>query len=368
MPGTRASRMIAVETHNPSLIMDQADVLQQVLKHHKVSPRGRILYERFFNDHGIRTRHFGFDDVRQVFEESYDEAVERFQKVAVDCGSRAAEKALLKSEVSPGQVAGLIVTTCTGYLCPGLATYMAERLGLRSDVFLLDLVGQGCAAAAPALRAADHCLKSRPQSFVLVVCVEVCSAAFSSGEAVDLLISNAIFGDGAAAVLVTDDPKLSGLELRHFESILCPEYRDDLRFKTKNSRLCNVISKRVPDLAGKTIMQLKQKIPGDFGEPQHYAFHTGGRAVLDAIQNELGLSDVQMNPSRDILRDYGNMSSPSILFVLKHLWESGDLKFDDRIFAFTFGAGFSAHGFSLICKTAETGLKPVSAGFCHEKI
>lgn len=348
----KASRIIAIETANPACRMSQAESLDYVLKNNTLSPKAVERYQRFFGDGGISFRHFAIDQVKgHVFAETGDEAIARFQNAAVDTGTQAAQKVLHQAQLKGSQLGALIVTTCTGYLCPGLATHIAERLGLRDDAFFLDLVGQGCGAAGPALRAADQFVKSNPNSYAMVVCVEICSAAFAEGEEVDLLISNAIFADGAAAALVTDRTDCAGLELKGFQSLLLPEFRDDLRFKSRNSRLCNVISKRVPILASRAVKQLSAHLDFVHGAADHYAFHPGGRAVLDAVQNELGLTEQQMNPSRDVLRDFGNMSSPSVLFVLKHFLNHDSVLPGDRIFGFTFGAGFSAYAFSLICQT-----------------
>ncbi len=359
------SRIVNIATANPSLRMNQADTLKEVLKVANISPRARNLYERFFGDHGIGHRHFAFIDVDTVFKETYDQAVERFEKASTEIGSKAGRDALEKSLLMPGHVDALIVTTCTGYVCPGLATHVAQQMGLREDIFLLDLVGQGCGAAGPALRAADHFLKANPNSVALVICVEICSAAFSDGESVDLLISNAIFADGAAAAVVSNRPETGGLQMHEFQSLLLPEYRDELRFKTKNSRLCNVISKRVPSLAASAVRRIGMKMDVLYGEPDYYAFHPGGRVILDAIQEEMGLNDRQMQPSRDILKNFGNMSSPSILFVLENILSSSDIKNGQTIFAFTFGAGFSAYSLSLIYR--KTGARDVGNDYGQQQ-
>jgi len=164
--------------------------------------------------------------------------------VATDIGTKAVQRCLADAGIGKQEVDGLIITTCTGYLCPGLSSYVCESLGFRDNIFTSDLVGHGCGAAIPALQVADQFLKSGRGSNVLVLCVEVCSAAFFWGSDIGLILSNSIFADGAAACLLTTDSRRSGLEIRAFESLLWPQYREDLRFKQQDSRLCNVINKK----------------------------------------------------------------------------------------------------------------------------
>jgi len=200
------------------------------------------------------------------------------------------------------------------------------------------LVGLGCTGALPTLRAADDYLKRSPDSTVLVIAVEICSAATHWKEKPELILSNAIFSDGAAAVLLSNRTNEPGLCIKKISSLLRPQFRDDLRFKYLDSRLCNVISPKVPQIVADAIHTLYKN--GSVAKT-HYAFHSGGRKVLDAIQLQLGLSDEDMRPTRQILKDYGNMSSPSVLFVLKSIL-SGQLHDQEAVTCFSYGAGFLA--------------------------
>lgn len=338
------SRIIAIGTNNPEIRMTQAEVLDEVLKHHQVSGPAQEKYRQFFLDHGIGTRHFGFTSVKEVFTETPDAGLARFTREAVAMGSKAAQQALDLVSLGKDQIDAIIVTTCTGYLCPGLATYIAEQLGLRSDVYFVDMVGQGCAAAIPALRLADYYVRSNPGSRVLCVCVEVCTAAFCDGEEPDLLLSNAIFGDGAAACIVSDDTQCPGFEIGRTRALLDPKHRDDLRFVNRNARLCNVLGRNVPVLASRAVEALLADLVPAGEKVDHYAFHPGGRAILDRIQKLLQLADKAMQPSRDVLYRYGNMSSPSVLFILKDLWLHKAFSAGETLAFFTYGAGFTAHG------------------------
>jgi alkylresorcinol/alkylpyrone synthase len=209
---------------------------------------------------------------------------------------------------------------------------------LRENIHALDLVGLGCTGALPALRAADDYLNRYPDSNVLVLAVEICSAATHWAEKPELILSNSIFSDGAAAVMLTNREKAAGLRIKNISSLLWPQFRDELRFKYLDARLCNVISPKVPEIVAQALHTLYKD---HNGEKVHYAFHSGGKKVLDAIQQRLGLSDDDMLLSRRILREYGNMSSPSVLFVLKSILGCR-LRDQEPVTCFSFGAGFLA--------------------------
>ncbi len=337
--------MISIEHDVPQTRWSQKAIGEHLSRNPRVQGRTAQFYQRFLSDPGIENRHFSLGTLDDIYEETADQAIGRFQRTATQIGSNAVRKCLGASGLAAHQVDALIVTTCTGYLCPGLTSYIAQQTGLRPDIFSLDLTGIGCGAALPALRAGSQFLQSHPQSRALVVCVEVCSAAFSWGDEVDLILSNVIFADGAAACLLSNDGAQAGMALIDFESILWPQYRDDLRFRNREARLCNVINKSVPGIAAKAVKSLHDQLAARARAPfRHYAVHPGGRRILDVIEEALGLSPDRLLPSREVLRDYGNMSSPSILFVLKKILEQNAPQKGDLIALFSFGAGFSAFG------------------------
>ncbi|MBP9855566.1 MAG: type III polyketide synthase [Candidatus Omnitrophica bacterium] len=330
--------ILDVETANPPNSLTQEEVLTLITDKVKPDASALKLYKRFLLDKGIQRRYFSWNNLQELLDESVDEKIKRFEHEAVRLSVEAVQKLLEKLNYKPGDINALFVSTCTGYLCPGLSTYISQQLGLSENIYTLDLVGLGCTGALPGLRSADDYLNRYPDSNVLVVAVEICSAAIHWAEKPELILSNSIFSDGAAAVLLTNKPKTSGLQIQNISSVLWPEYRDELRFKYLDARLCNVISPKVCDIASRAIRALYKKPSAD---PTYYAFHSGGRKVLDAIQESLHLSDDDMSPSREILRDYGNMSSPSVLFALKTILRK-ELEDKDSVVCFSFGAGFLA--------------------------
>jgi predicted naringenin-chalcone synthase len=330
--------ILDIETANPPNSLTQHEVLTVLTKEVKLSARALDLYKRFLLDDGIHRRYFAWDNPQILLTESLDEKMKRFEHWAVDLSVEAVQKLFKKRHYQPQNIDAIFVSTCTGYLCPGLSTYVSQRLGLPENIHTLDLVGLGCTGALPALRAADDYLNRYPDSTVLVIAVEICSAATHWAEKPELILSNAIFSDGAAAVLLSNRRDISGLCIKKISSILWPQFRDELRFKYLDARLCNAISPKVPEIVAHAIQVLYKD---SFAKKTHYAFHSGGRKVLDAIQAQLGLSNDDMFPSRQILKDYGNMSSPSVLFVLKSIL-TRPLQDQDSVTCFSFGAGFLA--------------------------
>src|SRR6267378_2876178 len=166
-----------------------------------------ILKKVLQGDNGIATRHLALEPLSEAFNLTPDALHTRFIKHAPALASQAAANALKDAALQSDEIDALIVSTCTGYLCPGLTSYVSERLGLRTDVLALDLVGQGCGAALPNLRMADALLAAERCERVLSVCVEVCSAAFYLDNDPGVLISACLFGDGAGAAVLAGKPQ-----------------------------------------------------------------------------------------------------------------------------------------------------------------
>jgi predicted naringenin-chalcone synthase len=261
--------------------------------------------------------------------------------------TEAARKALTEAGIEPHQIDAVIISTCTGYLCPGLTSYVSERLGLRGDVLALDLVGQGCGAAIPNLRTAEALLAAGKCERVLSICVEVCSAALYFDEDPGVIISACLFGDGAGAAVLARSP-IEGRRLRWHASgsVLNPNDRDLLRFEQKQGMLRNILSPQVPALAAPQVQKVLEDVLGRTGIPRSelsaWVLHPGGRDVLAAVRQQLGLSEQDTRCSEGVLREFGNLSSPSVFFVMQAAL--ADSAPDGWWWMSSFGAGFSCHG------------------------
>jgi alkylresorcinol/alkylpyrone synthase len=311
----------------------------------KVSPYAKslggrsleILERVFTGDSGIETRHFCTERLDQLLGRSAEQLNRDFEREAPRLGTRALQKALEKADAR--DVDALFVCTCTGYLCPGLSSYIAEQIGLRPDAYLIDITGAGCGAAIPTLRAASHYLAAHPDHRVAVVAVEVCSAAFFVDNDPGVLISLCLFGDGAAAAVL--DAKGPGRRFSDFRSLHRPEEREKIRFVNCEGKLRNQLHRSVPGVAAEAVAAL---YPARNGHVPHVISHAGGRDVLSAIRQRL--PGHELIEAADVLRECGNLSSPSVLMALeKALARNG--RVPDKLWLTSFGAGFACHACSL---------------------
>ena len=302
-----------------------------------------ILRAILTGDSGIATRHFAVNDIAKTFDLTPDELNAAYRREAPLLAGAALSRALAQAELQPEQLDALFLCTCTGYLCPGVTSYVAEQLGLRRDAILHDLVGLGCGAAIPTLRAASHLLAAQPEAVVACVAVEISSAAFYLDDDEGVLVSACLFSDGAAATVWRGRPGAPGLRCHGFRSLHWPEKRDLLRFETRNGKLRNLLDRSVPGEAAAAVATLFADERG--ARPGAVLVHPGGRDVLEAI--EPVLPEYSLAESRAVLQAHGNMSSPSVLFVLEeylrhHQGGNGD------VWLASFGAGFSAHSCRLM--------------------
>jgi predicted naringenin-chalcone synthase len=333
----------ALATAVPPATFTQTDCWDIVLKSRlkdRLKRRSMLILQTILKgEHGIQTRHFAMPDVETVFDRSADELNSGFRDAAPKLSARALTAALEKAGVKSSEVDALLICTCTGYLCPGLTSYVAEQLGMRQDAILHDLVGLGCGAAIPMLRAASHILAARPEATVACVAVELCSAAFYLDDDPGVLISACLFGDGAAATIWRSTPGPSGIRAFDFKSLHIPQERDKLRFEQKNGKLRNLLHRTVPQLAAGAVGRLWEE-RGQRPVARVIA-HPGGRDVLEAVSPVVAPYD--LSASAATLRTNGNMSSAAVLFALEETLKDGPPGEGGDFWLVSFGAGFSAH-------------------------
>ena len=325
------------------------DAVQPTPQFAELTLRSRaILKKVLLGRNGIVRRHLALNSISEIFEITPDVLHQRFVKHAPALATQAAVRALAHAGISSDEIDAVIISTCTGYLCPGLTSYVSGSLGVRENIFALDLVGQGCGAALPNLRAAKNLIGSGQHKKVLSICVEVCSAAFYLDNDPGVLISACLFGDGAGAVVLSSEPDLTRrkVEWKSFHSVISPFERDLLRFEQKNGILRNILSPQVPPIAAafakKVLDESLKNALREQSEISTWILHAGGRDVLLALQEKLNLASADICWSATILRDFGNLSSPFVLFVLeKALRENAP---GGLWWMASFGAGFSSHG------------------------
>ena len=324
------------------------EVLQYQKRFHELNSRSQAILKKVLSGrNGIRTRHLVLDQLADAFELNPDVMSARFAAHAPSLATEAAQRALADAGCSPAEVDAVLISTCTGYLCPGLTSYVGERLQLRADVLALDLVGQGCGAAIPNLRTAEALLRAGRARRVLSVCVEVCSAAFFFDNDPGVLISGCLFGDGAgAAVLALEPNGKRRVEWKLSGSLVNPADRDVLRFEQRQGMLRNILRPEVPALAAAQAEQVLKQVLARANLRQAdinaWVFHPGGREILTALEQRLGLKSADLRWSATVLENYGNLSSASIFFVLQTAL--ADSAPSGSWWLSSFGAGFSGHG------------------------
>jgi len=285
---------------------------------------------------GISRRNFALDSIESVFTRTAQQLSEDYEREAPVLAADALAKALSKAGLDAANIDALFLCTCTGYLCPGVTSHVAENLGLRPDTYLVDLVGLGCGAAIPTLRAAHGYLSANPDATVAVVAVEICSAAFFADDDPGVLISLCLFGDGASASIWSGKGKPGDWRADHFSTIHQPSEREKIRFVNSDGKLKNQLHKSVPGLAAQAVSKLYEKRSAD---PDQVLAHSGGRDVIDSLESVLPFA---LTETRGVLNDHGNMSSPSVLFALERRLANG-VETDQGYWLTSFGAGFAAH-------------------------
>ena len=339
----------------PSTSYTQAECLDTFLKsqqYAQLNSTSQALLRRILSgDNGIKTRNLALDTMEEAFNLTPDVLQKRFETHAPALSTMAAQTALSKAGLKASNLDAVIISTCTGYLCPGLTSYVSESLGLDSSLILLDLVGHGCGAAIPNLRNAHALIHSGQAAKVLSICVEVCSAAFYLDNDPGVLISACLFGDAAAAAVCSSTPSLDcrNIQTVAMQSTLRPEHRDLLRFEHKMGMLRNILSPETPRLAAdsahsdlQVIIEKERISKESIGA---WITHAGGKRVLDALSEKLKLQPSDLAVSRKLLEKYGNTSSPFVLMVLE---EQINRKSPGGYWWMnSFGAGFSSHGILL---------------------
>jgi len=298
-------------------------------------------------DNGIEARRLAVDSLDEVFEIEPNVLAERFLKHAPALAALAAERALADAALAPADIDAVVVSTCTGYLCPGLSGYVVERLGLRDDIGAYDLVGQGCAAALPNFRLGRALLGGGEAERVLSICVEVSTAAMYLDNDPGVLISACLFGDGAgAAVLAREAPSGRRVTWRDSASRVAPAAREALMFEQRDGMLRNILTRGVPALTGEHARGVLDTVLGraalgveDIGA---WIVHAGGRDVLLELERRFGIPAEALAHSAAMLREYGNLSSAFVYFVLEAAL--ADESPDGWWWLSSFGAGFSCHG------------------------
>ncbi|MEX2592159.1 MAG: type III polyketide synthase [Anditalea sp.] len=276
------------------------------------------------------------------------ERMKIFNREAIKLATEAAQNCILNSPFQKEEITHIITVTCTGLSAPGLEIQISKTLDLPKETHLMTVNFMGCYAAFHALKLADIICKAVPSSKVLIICVELCTIHFKSTSNNDNLLSTLLFSDGAAAVMVTNE-NVDGvsLQLSGFSSLLIPEGEKEMGWEPGDNGFEMRLTAKVPAYIQQNMQQafhsLLQKVKVKPEQIGYYAIHPGGKAILKAFSKALELREEQLDSSFGVLSQFGNMSSPTVLFVLEDIWQkfSNSTRTEASVYAAAFGPGLT---------------------------
>ena len=285
---------------------------------------------------------------------STHERNEKYREAAIPLAEDVAGRALEDADVAADEITHVIAVSCTGFFAPGLDIELVKRLDLPVSTERTFIGFMGCYAAFNALRVAHGFCQSQPDARVLVVCTELCTLHFQIDDTLESVVVNSLFSDGAAAAVLssrTEREAKGRLAYVDGQSRIDDDSMEDMTWAIGNTGFLMGLSARVPDVIAHhlpsyidELLAANDRVPADM---DFWAVHPGGRAVVERAQEVLGLGLDDVQPSLEVLRRYGNMSSPTILFVLKHILDraaQGDGAPPDRGVAMAFGPGLTIEG------------------------
>lgn len=316
---------------------------------------------KFLYDHsGIDTRYSVIEDYGATAQRSFipeqkdaafpslEQRMEIFDKEALSLSVKAINRCL-QGIITPQQITHLITVSCTGMSAPGLDLALMEEMKLPPDIFRTSINFMGCYAAIHALKLAKMICDSEVDANVVLVCTELCTLHFQKEFTEDNAASSLLFADGCAAVLVSNNIKhANALSLRGFYSHVEQKGKSDMAWQLSSKGFLMTLSSYVPQLIQEDINRLVEAATKhnhlSLQDITHWCIHPGGKRILDMIQKQLQLCDASLAYSRDVLSRYGNMSSPTVLFVLKEMMDKRNSE-PAKILGMAFGPGLTMETF-----------------------
>ncbi|MEX2404211.1 MAG: type III polyketide synthase [Balneolales bacterium] len=327
-------------------------IIHRIYSHSGIEKRHSVVHD--FNLNGYPPLFFD-EDGKSLPSASTKTRNEVYIREAKPMFCNLAEKTIREAPGFDKQdITHVITVSCTGFFAPGPDYHIVKELGLNASTQRYHIGFMGCYAAFPALKMARAFCEADPNAVVLIVCLELCTLHLQLREDLDFIISASVFADGAASALVSSrKPRenSNSLMIKHLGSDITPTGEQDMAWTIGDTGFDMILSTYVPDIIKANIKPIIDRQLNDAGlngnDIGHWAVHPGGRAILDKIQQGMDLKDDQITSSRKILKDYGNMSSATILFVLKDVLDNLENSDQNRnLLAMAFGPGL----------TIETGL------------
>ena len=347
-----------IETAVPETRYSQSDIGRQMVEWTR-DERDKRLVRMLYKGSGIEYRHSVIPDLGASFVAADSDGTVRQQttaqrnaiytreasKLALHLGKKLFASA---SAFAPSQITHVVTASCTGFFNPGIDYLLCRDLELPPATRRYHLGFMGCYAAFPALSMAAQFCMANPDATVLVMCLELCTLHLQINGSEDSILANSLFSDGAAALLVSaraPRPGTSAFRIFDFESALIPSGIDAMAWSLGDLGFDISLSSYVPKIIGAGISEVLQPLLArnalSTAEMGRWAIHPGGKSIIDKVAGSLDLAAEQVQPSRDVLRNFGNMSCATILFVLKEMMEKPPADGGEKICAVAFGPGLT---------------------------
>lgn len=366
------SKIISIGTAVPAFRHEQSQILQFMQAVYAFNEVEKRKLKFLYSQSGIQTRYSAIPDYSKSITDwkfypqsenlqpfpSLEKRMSWYHKhaapIAVDSIRNCAQDI-----IDPKDITHLITVSCTGMSAPGLDLQVMELMDLPRTIYRTSVNFMGCYAAIHALKIADDICKASASAKVMVVCTELCTLHFQKEATIDNIASSLLFGDGSAALLITsDDHPMKGMHIDHFYSEVIPKGKKDMSWEISSNGFLMTLSGYIPELIEEDFEPLVQRAISGTGlaveNIDHWCIHPGGKRILEAVQKSVGLKNGALRHSYDVMRDYGNMSSPTIVFVLKQIMqqlrdedqnEKDDTHNNSSIFAAAFGPGLTMETF-----------------------
>lgn len=355
------AKIVSIGTSTPPFAHKQEDILQFMRKAYALDGGERRKLSFLYHHSGIDTRYsvlpyfsmFGESGsaVGLPMGESVDEKMKLYKEFAPKLAIEAVLDCI-SGHIGTRDITHLITVSCTGMYAPGLDIELVEMLGLVDDVYRTSVNFMGCYAAIHAMKLGNAICCENPRAKVVIVAVELCTLHFQLSPTADNISSSLLFGDGCAALLMCGDEKMrdrAGWYINSFYSLLSTKGKGEMGWGIGKDGFLMRLSGRIPELIEEDIdclvVNSLRRADCSFESIKHWCIHPGGRKIVDVVQKKLGLANGQVVHSRGVLRDYGNMSSPTILYVLKRIIEGDCGSEPSAVFGVAFGPGLTMETF-----------------------
>ncbi|MEX2591436.1 MAG: type III polyketide synthase [Anditalea sp.] len=348
------NHIVSIGTANPGESIPQENISNFMKLAHGLDQKEGRKLNFIYKRSGINTRHSALEDFKYSNPEKFTffpkngnlepfpstkQRMLVFQQKAQELAIEAIENCLEKSTTAIKEISHLILVSCTGMYAPGLEMDIIHHLGINETVERYSIHFMGCYASFNALKLADRICDSDPKAKVLIVSVELCTLHFQKEYNENNLLSNAIFGDGAAAVLVSKER--AGIQIKGYQSHIYKDGANDMAWYIGDFGFEMKLSKYIPGLLEKGIGHFKKRLEEKFqvSKIKHFAIHPGGIQILKKVEGAFGILPHQNRHAHATLGKFGNMSSATILFILSALLDDKTLEGD--VLAMGFGPGLT---------------------------